>query len=381
MACAGGHNLSLTLTVTESTISMEGYLEKYSYYLKKARRRWMVIRDNYLYSYKHKQNYASPTEIFDLHSFYVAMVCTQSHHQLGEFELIGLNETRTFIAPSLSEMQRWVNTINAIITRVDADGYVTKLCSNVLCISQKQRNGMESYAKLSRLGFNNHDLCLLAACKFGQDLDGAVNYILETMNAESIVLREHSLHKKSRWVGQWRKRWTVLMYEPYANICYLTTYKQRKLYKQPTEYLILSRKTDVFIEDEHDAVFTLNLNDEHKTSMQFKAASVKQRDDWVALLRARKNNWSVLHKHHHHKHHHHHHSDDELVKEKGFILPATPNNCSSFMESGEKRSFEATNTYCTTNTCCTKSQSSKPKITDHIIVNTGSNQTIVHLDL
>lgn len=316
--------MSLEYSISESQLILEGYLIKKSVYLKKPRKRWMVIRDNYLYSYKSQQYQSKPTEIFDLLSFYIAMVTTTGNHELGQFELISLNESRTFIAPSLNDMNKWISAINNIITTVNSEGYITNTCSNVLCLSQKQRNGMNTYSKLIKMGFNNNDICLMAACKFEKNISNAINYIIESLNMEAIILRENWIQKRSRFWGKWRKRWTVLMYEPYCNICYLTTYKKRKSYVEPTEFILLNNKCEIFIMDKDNMTFEVNLNDKQKTRIVFKTDSLKLRDEWVSLLISRKNNWTIL-------------RDLSEIDDKEFTPKSHHNNFS--IESGEKKSF------------------------------------------
>eukprot|EP01083_Nonionella_stella_P039673 107895_1 len=275
----------------------EGFLHKQSVYLKKMRKRWMVLKDHFLYSYKEKQVYTHPTEIFDLHSFYIAAVTTEGTHELGQFELISLTETRIFITSSLEEMNNWVGCLNTIISSVNLNSnlYLTRMCSSVLYMNHKQRKGMSIYSKLISSGLNNNDICLIAACKYPNDYGQAMNYVIESLNLDAIVLREHFMEKKSKWIGKWRRRWTVLMFEPYGNICYLATYKKRKQYVAPTEFILMNNKTEIFVmENDKSPRFVIQLNDDANTKFLFKAESMKLRDEWVSLLVSRKNNWTVL---------------------------------------------------------------------------------------
>eukprot|EP01083_Nonionella_stella_P055388 146133_1 len=91
------------VSMSDSDILIEGYLHKRSVYINKSRKRWMVLKNNYLYSYKQAKIYKHPTEIFNLNSFYIALTTTEDNHKFCQFELISLNSSRTFIASSLSD--------------------------------------------------------------------------------------------------------------------------------------------------------------------------------------------------------------------------------------------------------------------------------------
>ena len=58
-----GNNLN------EESILIEGWLGKRSKHLNSSKLRWMVLTNNCLYSYKNKQRYENPTEIFDLNVY------------------------------------------------------------------------------------------------------------------------------------------------------------------------------------------------------------------------------------------------------------------------------------------------------------------------
>lgn len=280
--------------LSQAPIAMEGYLHKKSYFLNAQRKRWMVIKGDYLYSYKSQDTNSAPTEIFDLNSFFLAVVATEGDYELGQFELIGLDDTRVFIAPSLHEMNDWISHINAIITANTSQAYIAKMCANVISFSNKQKRGLQTFSNLSSMGFNNDDLCLMAACKHPKNSLKARNYIADTLSAEAIVLREHSMHKKSKWVGVWRERWTVLMFEPYSNLCFLATYKTRKEYAAPTEFFLLNERIEVVVDEDDKKRFRVLLNDKDETCFAFKAESLRLRDEWVSLLVSRRRNWAAL---------------------------------------------------------------------------------------
>ena len=50
------------ITISSDDIIKEGYLFKQSRYLKKWRNRWVVLKPDYLYTFKVKGVYSNPTE-------------------------------------------------------------------------------------------------------------------------------------------------------------------------------------------------------------------------------------------------------------------------------------------------------------------------------
>ena len=50
------------ITISSDDIIKEGYLFKQSRYLKKWRNRWVVLKPDYLYTFKEKGVYSNPTE-------------------------------------------------------------------------------------------------------------------------------------------------------------------------------------------------------------------------------------------------------------------------------------------------------------------------------
>ena len=51
-----------TITISSDGIIKEGFLFKQSRYLKKWRNRWVVLKPDYLYTFKQKGVYSNPTE-------------------------------------------------------------------------------------------------------------------------------------------------------------------------------------------------------------------------------------------------------------------------------------------------------------------------------
>merc|ERR1712212_663509 len=191
-------------------------------------------------------------------------------------------------------MNNWITSINAIITANTSQAYITKMCSSVISFSNKQKRGLQTFSNLSSMGFNNDDLCLMAACKHPKNSLKARNYIVDSLSTEAIVLREHSMQKKSKWIGRWRERWTVLMFEPYSNLCYLATYKNRKHYESPTECFVMNERVQVVVDDKDETRFEVQLNDKDETRFAFKAETLRLRNEWASLLVSRRRNWVAL---------------------------------------------------------------------------------------
>ena len=122
----------------------------------------------------------------------------------------------------------------------------------------------------------------------------AMQFVMNALNESSMVLREHSMQKKSKWMRRWRKRWTVFMFDPYSNISYLATYRNRRSYKWPTECILMNEQIQVFADDQEETAFCIELNDAQNTSFWFKAESNKLRDEWVSLLVSRKSRSAML---------------------------------------------------------------------------------------
>eukprot|EP01084_Bolivina_argentea_P001743 3216_1 len=100
---------------TES-IQKEGYLVKISKHIWQKRKRYIVLKSDYLYSYKNKNKYEQddkPTERINLKRY-----TTTKHIEETRFAVIdwtGKNQiTRDFIADSINEMNSWINIIRDV---------------------------------------------------------------------------------------------------------------------------------------------------------------------------------------------------------------------------------------------------------------------------
>ena len=89
----------------------EGYLKKQSSYLKKFRRRFIILRENHLFCYENDKK-AKITEFIKLSLFERAIL---SEKELNQFKLKPKNTKKTshiFAADSLEEAEEWINYLN-----------------------------------------------------------------------------------------------------------------------------------------------------------------------------------------------------------------------------------------------------------------------------
>ena len=96
---------------SNNELTKEGYLEKQSLYLKKFRKRFIILRQNHLFCYdNHKKTQI--TEFIKLSVFHRAQL---SNKELNQFVLIPKDEkekTRVFAAQSMNEAHDWVEYLN-----------------------------------------------------------------------------------------------------------------------------------------------------------------------------------------------------------------------------------------------------------------------------
>ncbi len=103
-------------TSTEHIVT-EGFLQKKSKYLGIYRKRWMVLTNKYLYSYKQKQKYKDSTEKFNLSKFKDVIKGRAPVLKTwdGSFGLIpsdsATKKSRWFITGSLNDMIKWIQHI------------------------------------------------------------------------------------------------------------------------------------------------------------------------------------------------------------------------------------------------------------------------------
>eukprot|EP01084_Bolivina_argentea_P315902 547455_1 len=96
------------------TIVNAGYLQKESVYLKKFRKRWIVFKGSYLYSYK-TDKCDKLTEQIDIKSFNSVKEVECDEVGKFKFKLMSNGSNRTFIASTKLEMNKWIQVLQQVI--------------------------------------------------------------------------------------------------------------------------------------------------------------------------------------------------------------------------------------------------------------------------
>ncbi len=115
-----GNNLIQTGVHKDAIVIKQGYLEKESLYLKRFRKRWIVLKnDKKIYSYKNNQMESNPTEIIDLK--YCQNIIPSNKNNSNEFILVVNGTQRSFIAKSTDDRNDWIKWILHIKNKKDND--------------------------------------------------------------------------------------------------------------------------------------------------------------------------------------------------------------------------------------------------------------------
>eukprot|EP01084_Bolivina_argentea_P242588 406912_1 len=114
MGCSESRDYSYILDESTSQISKEGYLVKKSRNLGVYRRRWTLLKQNKLYTFKKKLIYHQPTEIIDLKTYNrIKTIQTKSYRS---FKIESLNESIILVATSEQDRDEWMKCIRRCIT-------------------------------------------------------------------------------------------------------------------------------------------------------------------------------------------------------------------------------------------------------------------------
>eukprot|EP01084_Bolivina_argentea_P253043 424946_1 len=102
--------------IIKTNIIKNGYLRKVSLDLKHFGKRWVVLKNQYLYCHKDKQS-VSVLERIDLKQF--TNVRMSENGSMYQFELVSFFEEKKqiFIADSVNEMNDWINKIKYILNQ------------------------------------------------------------------------------------------------------------------------------------------------------------------------------------------------------------------------------------------------------------------------
>jgi hypothetical protein len=93
----------------------EGYLEKQSRVFKRWRKRWFVLQDSTLYSFKKERVYDQPTEIIDLRVFSSVKSSEDYTHRAHSFDVYSTDQVFSMVAPAESDKEDWIRAIGRAI--------------------------------------------------------------------------------------------------------------------------------------------------------------------------------------------------------------------------------------------------------------------------
>eukprot|EP01084_Bolivina_argentea_P315900 547453_1 len=139
------------------TIVNAGYLQKESVYLKKFRKRWIVFKGSYLYSYK-TDKCDKLTEQIDIKSFNSVKEVECDEVGKFKFKLMSNGSNRTFIASTKLEMNKWIQVLQQVI--------------------HSKADILNMYSKLINMGMDDN-VSLDAAKQYTSDINKAITYVLE----------------------------------------------------------------------------------------------------------------------------------------------------------------------------------------------------------
>ena len=91
--------------VVISNPTKEGYLEKQSRVFKRWRKRWFVLQDSTLYSFKKERVYDAPTEIIDLRVFSSVKSSEDYTHRAHSFDVYSTDQVFSMVAPAESDKE------------------------------------------------------------------------------------------------------------------------------------------------------------------------------------------------------------------------------------------------------------------------------------
>eukprot|EP01084_Bolivina_argentea_P118456 210173_1 len=210
------------------SVTKEGYLWKASLYLRKLRKRWVILKGSTLYCFE-DHGPSKQTETINLAQFHDVMP-SKTENALFALKAQKDSATRFFRASSYSEMEQWVKCIKEAISK-------------------------------SRHNENNKS-----------DLPKPTFY-------ESIIpnKKEGYLLKESSHFKKMRKRWIVLKSK--IMHCF-----EDALRNKPTEKIYLSEFDNVQYCKSYPTQFIL-INKQSKKKRCFQAGSVCEMEEWVQCIR------------------------------------------------------------------------------------------------
>jgi len=93
----------------------EGFLEKQSRHLKRWKRRWFVLQDSVLYSFKNQREYTDPTEVIDLRVFSSVKSSEDYTNRPHSFDVYSSDTVFSMVAESEADKEDWIRAIGRAI--------------------------------------------------------------------------------------------------------------------------------------------------------------------------------------------------------------------------------------------------------------------------
>ena len=110
LVCGGGGVSAAAMSVEQKAVvisnpTKEGYLEKQSRVFKRWRKRWFVLQDSTLYSFKKERVYDNPTEVIDLRVFSSVKSSEDYTHRAHSFDVYSTDQVFSMVAPAESDKE------------------------------------------------------------------------------------------------------------------------------------------------------------------------------------------------------------------------------------------------------------------------------------
>lgn len=93
------------------------------------------------------------------------------------------------------------------------------------------------------------------------------------------------MQKRSKFLGEWRRRWLVLTPE------FLLTFQQERNYNYPTEKIPLKRIKNIVEESTELGHLGMQIRQIDGTTFHFRTELLEERDIWIELLQRYSNNY------------------------------------------------------------------------------------------
>lgn len=100
-----------------SAVVREGWINKESRFMKKWRRRWLVLTNTQLCTYKTERSYSSPTETIVLKDCATVKSAEEDTNQPFSFRVETSGRVFFFVAQDASDKEGWIGAIGRMMVR------------------------------------------------------------------------------------------------------------------------------------------------------------------------------------------------------------------------------------------------------------------------